>query len=385
MRGRLYSTLTLSFIFAACSVDYSILEDRYCNSKNECIEGYICDLNTGKCIKLEKGVDVHLYDVVSLDIKPLDTKHYDIKDEINDEVVVEDIYDTNDNISDFDEIKDIADKKDNEETGDYGAEDFVVDGGICESGTSTCKDNDLYKCNENNEFVFEKSCEIGCIKDHCMECLPNERHCADETHLNICNDDGIFSPQECGYKCYSDRCVICLPDDKYCRDKTAITCNPIGTEWLSTDCEIGCSAGECMICTPDVEKKCVDNDVYICSASGMEFQPIMNCCHDNNCSDGACVITAPRVIDYNPKDWKVPSTVDWNITGCFFVANESKVMINYDGSWKEITDYNNFKYQTRTETRIQIKVDVVTGKEYNFKVVNPDGQQSGEYPIKKHY
>jgi hypothetical protein len=219
-----------------------------------------------------------------------------------------------------------------------------------------------------------------------MECLPNEKKCADENHLNICSEEGLFSPEECSYKCYNDQCAICLPGDKYCKDKTAVYCNQIGTEWKSTDCEIGCSAGECMQCTPEVDKKCVDNDIYICSPTGMEFIPLKNCCHDNNCKDGECVNTSPRVIDYNPKDWKVGSTVYWDIVGCFFVPDASRVLIDYGGSWKEITDYNQFHYLSRTDSRIQIKVDhVLTGDEYNFKVVNPDGQESQKYPIKKHY
>ncbi|MCX7959496.1 MAG: hypothetical protein N3B13_10665, partial [Deltaproteobacteria bacterium] len=227
--------------------------------------------------------------------------------------------------------------------------------------------------------------EIGCKDDHCMECLPNEKACEDDENLKICNADGIFESQKCNYKCFNSQCVICLPTDKYCNDKNAIKCNPIGTRWEKTECEIGCSGGECMICDPLKTTKCIGNDVYTCNNTGMDFSKTQNCCHDNNCTDGKCVITAPKVNDYNPKDWKVGDTIYWDIYGCFFVPNASKVLIDFGGSWKEITEYDNYEYTIRGDDRIQIKVKVLTGTEFNFKVVNPDNQSTPQYPIKKHY
>ncbi len=362
----IYPFLILSLF--SCSVDYSVLEERFCNSQNQCIEGYKCDLATGKCIKSPDSSDISFRDIIS-----------DIDSGLTD-LLTEDVKDDTDDRSYSDTYQDII-----SDIKDTGYPDISNDSGLCETGIFTCRDNDLYRCDENGLMVLEKSCEMGCKNDHCIECLPNEKVCTDEENLRICNQEGLFESQKCTYKCYNNQCVICLPTDKYCNGKKALKCNPIGTKWEEKDCEIGCSAGECMICEPEVTKKCVDNDIYTCTASGMDYSKTQNCCHENNCTDGNCVITAPRVTDYNPKDWKVGGTIYWDIYGCFFVSNASKVMIDFGGSWKEITEYDNYEYSMRTEERIQIKVKVLTGTEFNFKVVNPDGQSTQQYPIKKHY
>lgn len=348
-------------LLCSCSVDYSILDERFCNSQNQCIEGYICDMSIGKCVKSDALSDISSKDIRAIDIHH-DTIYYDL-DEIPNLDTIEDI------------VLDIK---------DYGFLDIIPDSGFCEVGTFICKEKDLYKCDENSEFIFEKNCEIGCKDGHCMDCLPNEKICLDETNIRICDQEGIYQTEKCSYKCYNNQCVICLPTDKYCNGKKAIKCNPIGTQWEETDCEIGCTGGECMVCEPNTTKICIDNYIATCNSNGTDFEKTKNCCHDNNCLQGECAITAPRVIDYNPKDWKVGSTINWNIQGCFFVANASKVMIDFDRSWKEITEYNNFKYLIRQEDLIQIEVTVLTGTEFNFIVVNPDGQSTPSYKIKKH-
>jgi len=360
--------------FAACSVDYSILEDRYCNTSNECLKGYRCDLSTRKCIKGEI-TDVGM-DIDTQDIKILDIDHRDITDAYYD---IKDISDEHDI-----ELSDITGTDDSESNPDI-ISDTSPDASQCITGTYSCQIKDLYKCNENNQWVFEKTCDIDCINDHCAECPVGEKICEDETNIKICSKEGLYQIEKCDYKCYNNQCVICTPQDRYCQDKTAVVCNPTGTQWDKTDCQIGCSEGDCMICQPSSSYQCKDNDLYICAPNGLEYTFLMNCCHENNCSENGCVKTGPRVLDYNPKDWKVFSTVIFTIDGCFFVKDASRVLIDYGGSWKEITAYNNFKYKLRLENRIQIEVDVQTASEYNFKVQNPDGQESGAYPIKKHY
>ncbi|MCX7943890.1 MAG: hypothetical protein N2746_05215 [Deltaproteobacteria bacterium] len=371
----LYIILLLTTtILVHCSVDYSILEDRFCNSQNQCIEGYRCDLKSGKCIKANDLSDIPSLDIKIIDIQITDIIHYDTEPEYDiKETTMDSItYDSNENYDNFN-------------TGDTKYVDALSDVEICNAGNLICKDSNLYICDESNNLVLKEECKIGCKNDHCMECLPNEKICADDENIKICTQDGIYIKEKCSYKCFNNQCVVCLPSDKFCNDNRAIKCNPIGTEWEEIECTIGCSGGECMICEPEKEKKCINNDIYLCKPSGLEFVKMLNCCHDNNCVDGQCVITAPRVIDYDPKDWKVGSTVYWNIDGCFFVKDASKVFIDYGNEWKEITEYNNFTYIFRSETKIQIKVNVQTIIEYNFKVINPDGQSSQQYRIKKHY
>ncbi len=378
MRKDRLALIIFLFFISGCAVDYSILEDRYCNSQNECIKGYKCDTTSGRCIKEGTAADAFTSDTLNKDIFSTDTSKDIYTDIHRDIYYYEDIEES----QDIDIIEDTG--NDIIFTDSY--KDVISDGLLCESGTFICKNNDLYKCDENNQWVLDKSCEYGCKTDHCMECLPNEKLCQDEYTLKICNEEGIYTSEKCDYRCYNNQCVICLPEDKYCDGKMAIKCNPIGTEWLKQDCTIGCSAGECMICEPGVTKICRDNDVYICKASGMDFEKVINCCHDNNCVDGVCVKTGPRVIDYDPKDWKVGDTIYFHIYGCFFVKDQSKVLIDYGHSWKEVTEYSNFSYITREEDHIQIKVSTVrTDAEYNFKVQNPDGQESDRYLIKKHW
>lgn len=375
--------LLLVLAISGCSVDYSILEDRYCNAENRCLPGYKCDLTIRKCVKEDELKDINTYDISS-DALLSDRILSEIKDNEHYDTIKDIHYEELEDIDYGDEYTDSFISTDGG-IKDYESIDSNIDSGICEAGLYYCIGNDLYICDQNNQLLLETGCQIGCIVDHCMECIPGEKQCEDDENIKICSEDGIFRSEKCGYKCFNNQCVICMPGDKYCENNKAIQCNPTGTKWIETECSIGCYSGDCMICTPDVDSECRGNDIYTCSSTGMEFIKSINCCHDNNCSEGKCIITAPRVIDYNPKDWKVGSTVDWVIEGCFFVANASKVMINYQNSWKEVTEYSNFKYVIRTETRIQIKVDVKTDTEYNFKVVNPDGQESGEYPIKKHW
>jgi len=369
-------SLLISLIqIISCSVDYSILEDRYCNNSNECISGYRCDLATLKCVR-EDSTDIKS-DTYSRDIKVVDIEHMDVRDAYH--------YDVEDISDEFGtEFNDVIGFDDIESNADV-ITDVQPDASKCETGTYSCRGKDLYKCDENSDWVFEKTCELDCINDHCTECLIGEKICQDETNIKECKENGLFSTEKCEYKCYNNQCVICTPQDKFCEDKTAVVCNPIGTKWERTDCSIGCSGGECMICEPSNSYKCIGNDLHICAANGLEYTFFMNCCHDNNCSEDKCVITSPRVIDYNPKDWKVGNTITFTIDGCFFVKDASRVFIDYGGDWKEITSYSNIKYTLRLETRIQVEVKVLTGDEYNFKVVNPDGQESAKYPIKKHY
>ncbi len=375
------------FVISQCSVDYSLLENRYCSSNNECVNGYKCDLNSRMCIKSGETTDAKtIHDAKTSDIyKDTYLDYSDIypADKIildNYDNDIEDIvsYDTND-------IEEITDNGIFDDIYDIKPADVTPDSSSCKAGTFSCKDNDLYQCNENGEWILSKNCEISCINDHCSECLTGEKQCKDESTLNICSKDGLFEPKQCSYKCYNGDCVICLPSDKYCNGKTAVTCNEIGTQWNEIQCEIGCSGGNCMICEPQNQFTCNGNDLQICSANGLEYVFYKNCCHDNNCDTDRCVITAPRVLDYNPKDWKVGSDIQFVIDGCFFVKDKSIVLIDYDGNWKEITSYSNISYASREETQIKINVKVRTGKEYNFKVRNPDGQESDIYPIKKHY
>ncbi|MCX7944505.1 MAG: SUMF1/EgtB/PvdO family nonheme iron enzyme [Deltaproteobacteria bacterium] len=229
-------------LFTYCSVDYSLLEEKYCSSTGECASGFVCDENTKKCVRNVVRDVGDRKDFESFDIKLAEVDDLKFSD-------VEDVWDYVE--------RDVWDYVDVDFEG-VDAIDYDVDGDI---GSKDIIDVVL-------DIIFD---DATCV-DECVE--EGKIECVSQTDFKICKRQGGCLIYETGYKCESNqycdinesKCKeqVCKPGEVGCDNNKAYKCNPYGSDFdYVTDCtnqKKVCNKGECIECKADCTGKCAGED-----------------------------------------------------------------------------------------------------------------------------
>ncbi len=244
--------LIITIVFPFCSVDYSVLEDRYCTSSGECAAGYVCDPNTGKCVKEGELKDYG------------ESKDILLPDILGDGATGSDVRDV---IQDYEELKDFGstDSEYNDIPDDISGGDF----GDTHFGDGGC----ISECTEENRMVCVSPDEYRiCIKNgNCLVWVAG-RSCEADQFCDMSDN-----------KCKEQ---VCKPFEKGCDNQVAYKCNRYGSDFeYAVDCLSDkkiCQNGECISCQADCSDKCKDED------DGC-FGKCPDPCNGNgSCSKGVC-------------------------------------------------------------------------------------------------
>ena len=182
----------------------------------------------------------------------------------------------------------------------------------CNPGEFRCTGATLEKCSPEGQYGAPETCATEALCNAsagaCTEmvCLPNEKTCASDGTLQLCNDDGsaLTDLEMCGANmcdAQNKRCYVCIPNAASCSGDDVIQCGPDGLTMGSTSCTQGvdeCLAGTCAAggqCESMPKARGEPCSVGKCDGAGACLRCLddTECrgageCSEGVCSDGAC-------------------------------------------------------------------------------------------------
>ncbi len=288
--NRLFKFLFTSLVLSAisCSVDYSLLNNRQCDSEGRCVAGYVCDRATMTCVREGSmpGNDAGtLPDIIRDEISILDTEMPDSEEDAG-------CRPTNNGIEICDGIDNNCDGRTDE---NYVCGSCTLTNSITEQCNESTKcdkcfivNGEKYRCvsvdgldfnwRKESELICDSSKSIKAIKceNICQLCdgnifsnpfiIQNESCDGKDNNCDGKIDEGDICPTNnicVGGKCIERPCQKKedCPPEKVCKENKCQSCTEVVDDSL-------CGSGK--IC---INGACIDGD-----------------CHQNtDCSGGICV------------------------------------------------------------------------------------------------
>lgn len=161
--------------------------------------------------------------------------------------------------------------------------------------------NTVQVCNNDLQWVTQRTCDYGCYNGACKGCNPGSTRCSDGTHFLTCNSDGVWTSETyCGNGrvCQGGACTN--DPSTSCQSVGALRCSPTNSNMLqkcasnyvwadSQVCQMGCYYNACRACSTG-EKLCKDTQSYYTCNDRWQWDYLASCPQGYTCFMGVCQV-----------------------------------------------------------------------------------------------